>query len=136
MDFLLSAFKKRIAEDLRTFECISSRYGLPLCVLLLSHSQNKDISKIVLSQIRCSDKFVKINNRYYIILFFTKELCQAEILAQKLIDLIAVSDTSDRVSIGMSCSDGLSRDILASAFENLLKAQEYTTSHYIYTRRH
>ncbi len=117
--------KEKIKEEARKFECISSRYQLPFCLMLIYTQIIDDISEIITSNTRCADRFVKISSNYYALLFFTNRPDSHAVVANKLLYVLEKSYPRAKISIGVACKERIdTADIVSQAIQHVLKAQE------------
>ncbi len=125
MGYIYATIKEKIADEARKFECISSRYGLPFCLMLIYCEGDEDITSVVVSNTRCADQFVKISEHYYALLFFANRSDSHVTVGNKILYALERSFPRRKISIGIACKERMdSDDIIAKAIQNVLSAQE------------
>ena len=125
MGYIYATIKKKIEEETRKFECISSRYELPFCLMLIHYDGKSDISQIIKSNTRCADRFVKISDHYYALLFFANRPDSHVKVGNKILFALEKMFPGDKISIGIACKERIdSDDIVAKAIQNMLTAQK------------
>ena len=125
MAYIFTKVKEAISKEAKRFECISARYELPYCVLLLSVDVKEDISNLIVANIRCADHFVKIDEQIYGVIFFANRPDAYTKVANKLLYILEKSFPFAKISIGVSCTQNeLNSDVITAAVQNLLAAQE------------
>ncbi len=124
LSYIYSTIKAKLQEEARSFECISSRYGLPFCLMLIHHGGQSDISKIVINNTRCADRFKKINDSYYALLFFANNPEAHAKVANKILFILERNYPNAKISIGVACKEHSdTEDIILKAVQNVLAAQ-------------
>ena len=125
MSYIYSTVKEKIAEEARKFECISSRYQLPFCLLLIYFDDEQDISQIITSNTRCADRFVKIDEHYYALLFFANRPDAYAKVANKIMFALEKLHPGVKIAMGVACKERPdSEDILSQALQNVLRAKD------------
>jgi GGDEF domain-containing protein len=129
MPSLHALVKDHVDMEVRKFACISNRYDLPFCLMLLYSDTPKDITEIVQSNTRCADRFIKINDHYHALLFFANKPDSHAKVANKILYALEKMFPASKISIGIACQEKQgSQDILTQAVQNLLLAKESTTN--------
>ena len=125
LSYIYSTIKAKLQEEARSFECISSRYGLPFCLMLIHYGGQGDISQTIITNTRCADRFKKISDAYYALLFFANNPEAHAKVANKILFVLERSYPNAKISIGVACKERLdSEDIILKAVQNVLSAQE------------
>ena len=125
MSYIYSTVKEKITEEARKFECISSRYQLPFCLLLIYFDDEQDISQIITSNTRCADRFVKIDEHYYALLFFANRPDSHAKVANKIMYALEKLYPNIKIAMGVACKERLdSEDIVSKALQNALRAKD------------
>ncbi len=125
MGYIYTSVKDKITEEVRKFECISSRYELPFCLMLIYSESDEDISTIITSNTRCADRFQKVDEHYYALLFFANRPDSHAKVANKILYALEKLHPNTKFSIGVACKERLdSQDIVSLAIQNVLSAQE------------
>ncbi len=123
MPYIYSNVKDAIKEEVKFFECLSTRYQLPYCLLLIWTDCGEDISPTLLANIRCADNFKKIDKGLYALLFFANRPDAYTKVANKILYVLEKSHPGCRFSLGVACKEG-QEDVVARAVQNLLSAKE------------
>ncbi|BCD60900.1 MULTISPECIES: hypothetical protein [unclassified Nitratiruptor] len=113
--------KASLEKEVKRFECIGSRYNMSYCILLIYHESQDDVSHLVLSNIRCADSFMKIDEHHYAVVFFSNREDSYSILSNKLMYSIE-SESKGKTSIGAACSN-FEDNVVLAAVQNLLEAK-------------
>ena len=125
MGYIYSLVKERISEEARRFECISSRYGLSFCLMLIYCDEKSDIGQVIVANTRCADRYVKINDNYYALLFFANRPDSHATVAKKLLYKLETLYPHAKIAIGTACKEQMSTlDIVSQTIQNVLEAQE------------
>ncbi len=125
MSYIYATIKKGVAEEAKQFECISQRYGLPFCLLLIYVDGAGDISEVVTSNTRCADKFIKIDEHYYALLFFANRADSYVTVTNKLMFVLEKHYPTAKIAMGVACKYRLEDgDIVSKALQNVLRAQD------------
>ena len=125
MGYIYASIKERVAEEARKFECISSRYQLPFCLMLIYFDSTEDVSQVIVSNTRCADRFVRIDEHYYALLFFANREDSHSKVANKILYALEKLHPNTKISIGVACKERLDADdIVSKAIQNVLAAQE------------
>ncbi len=125
LSYIYSTIKAKLQEEARSFECISNRYGLPFCLMLIHMDDRSDISQLVKSNTRCADRFIKINESYYALLFFANRPDSHAKVENKILFLLEQNYPHAKISIGTACKESLDSDnIILKAVQNVLLAQK------------
>ena len=125
MAYIYTKVKEIISEEAKRFECISRRYELPYCVLLLWSEADEDISNIIVANTRCADHFVKIDDNLYGLIFFANRPDSYSKVANKLMYVLEKSYPKKKFSIGVACTDSKeATDIIMRVVQNLLAAKD------------
>ena len=125
MAYIYTSVKEAISQEAKRFECISKRYELPYCILLLWSEAGEDISSIVLANTRCADHFVKIDENLYALVFFANRPDAYSKVANKLMYALEKSFPKKKFSIGVACTDHMeASDVIMRAVQNLLSAKD------------
>ncbi len=123
LGYIFATIKEKIYNEVRKFECISSRYKLPFCLLLVYFEGEEDITSTITSKTRCADVFVKIDNHYYALLFFTNRPDSHVKVSNKVMYLLETSFPGKKVSIGLACKEYSEEDVISQAIQNVLAAK-------------
>jgi len=125
MGYIYSTVKEAIEEEVRKFECISSRYELPFCLMLIHAESGDDLSQIIVSNTRCADRFFRVNDHYYALLFFANRPDSHAKVANKILYALEKLYPTTKISIGVACKNRIdTEDIVSKAIQNVLEAQE------------
>ncbi len=125
MAYIYAKVKEAIAEEAKRFECISKRYQLPFCIMLVWFEGEEDISNIIIANTRCADKFIKIDKNIYSLIFFANRSDAHIKVTNKILYVLEKQYPSSKISIGVACSEREEiQDVTARAVQNLLSAQE------------
>ncbi|BCD68730.1 hypothetical protein [Nitratiruptor sp. YY09-18] len=124
MGYIYPIIKEKIKEEVRKFECISKRYELPFCLMLIAFDGSEDISQIIVSNTRCADRFAKIDDHYYSLLFFANRPDSHAKVANKILYALEKLYPNSKISIGVACKHNIDADdIISKAIQNVLEAQ-------------
>ncbi|MRJ01984.1 MAG: hypothetical protein GXO19_05830 [Epsilonproteobacteria bacterium] len=127
MAYIYAKIKEAVSQEAKHFECISKRYELPYCILLIWYEGDRDLSDLIVSNTRCADRFIKIDDRLYSLLFFANRPDSHATVANKLLYIIERHNPTAKVGIGVACtnfSDEID-EVLPQAIQNLLIAKEH-----------
>ncbi len=125
LSYIYSTIKAKLQEEARSFECISNRYGLPFCLMLIHMDDKSDISQLVRLNTRCADRFIKITESYYALLFFTNRPDSHVKVENKILFLLEQNYPLAKISIGTACKESSDSDnIILRAVQNVLLAQK------------
>ena len=84
-----------------------------------------DISELITSNTRCADKFIKIDEHYYALLFFANRADSYITVTNKLMFVLEKHYPTAKIAMGVACryrmDDG---DIVSKALQNVLRAIE------------
>ena len=123
MSYIYATIKKAVEEETHQFECISRRYKFPFCLLLIYVDGADDISELITSNTRCADKFIKIDEHYYALLFFANRADSYITVTNKLMFVLEKHYPTAKIAMGVACKyrfdDG---DIVSKALQNVLRA--------------
>jgi hypothetical protein len=126
MAYIYTSVKEAISQEAKRFECISRRYELPYCILLLWSEAHEDVSGTIMANIRCADHFVKIDENLYALIFFANRPDAYSKVANKLMYALEKSYPKKKFSIGVACTDNMeASDVIMRAVQNLLSAKEH-----------
>ncbi len=93
--------------------------------MLIYHEGDEDISQTIISNTRCADRFKKIDNNYYALLFFANNPESHVKLANKIMYVLERANPQKKISIGVACKERLdSEDIVLKALQNVLEAKK------------
>ena len=125
MAYIYAQVKESLANEAKRFECISKRYQLPYCIMLVWFEGEEDVSDIIVANTRCADKFVKIEEHLYGLIFFANRPDAHTKVTNKILYILEKQYPSHKISIGVACSDSDEiQDVTARAVQNLLSAKE------------
>ncbi|WP_084274724.1 hypothetical protein [Nitratiruptor tergarcus] len=129
MSYIYSTIKTKVQEEARMFECISSRYELPYCLMLVYCDARDDIAKIIRSNMRCADRVVEIDEYYSAVLFFMNRPDSFVVVGNKILYVLEKMYPQTKIAIGVACKERLdSEDIVAKALQNVLDAKNQSTN--------
>ena len=126
---LRSKIEQALAPVIGRYHCVASRYGLPYCLMLITH-EIEDGKKLLQHNIRCADEVIEIDYKTLAILFFANHDNSRIGFANKILQMFEMKNPSKKVSIGIgcSCADGECSSVLTQAIRNLLEAQSLPNS--------
>ncbi|MRI83961.1 MAG: hypothetical protein C6I00_06030 [Nitratiruptor sp.] len=126
MAYIYAKVKEAISGEAKHFECISRRYELPYCILLIWFEGSEDLSELIRSNTRCADRFTRVDEGLYSLLFFANRPDSHATVANKLLYIIESRFPQRKVSIGVACTNfEEENDVLSQAIQNLLLAKEH-----------
>jgi GGDEF domain-containing protein len=124
MAYIYYKIKEALKEKVRFYECVSTRYELSYCLLLIYTECEDDISTVVMANTRCADSFLKIKDNTYALLFFANKPDSYDKVANKILHILEKSYPTCKFSIGVACKEHDEEDIITRAIQNLLSAKK------------